>query len=98
MVIQLAWLTPRYLRRRSTAWRQAREVLCSASLNRSSKSLIASPLMVSYLTNDSTPAKLPQRRFAVLVLMFHKSAHIDRGGAMSYKNSALTDCASLQQR
>src|SRR3984885_3692105 len=53
IVIQLAWLTPKYFKRRSTAWRQDREVLCSASLNRSSRSLIHRTLMVSYLSNIS---------------------------------------------
>src|ERR1700723_590950 len=53
MVIQLAWLTPRFFSLRSTAWRQDREVLCSASLNRSSKSLIRRSLMVRYLMNVS---------------------------------------------
>src|SRR3984957_5469509 len=53
IVIQLAWLTPKYFNLRSTAWRQDRDVLCSASLNRSSKSLIHRSLMVRYLINIS---------------------------------------------
>jgi hypothetical protein len=40
MVIQLAWLTPKYLSRLSKAWRQARDVLCKAPLKRSSSSVI----------------------------------------------------------
>src|SRR5258708_761194 len=53
IVIQLAWLTPKYFKRRSTAWRQDREVLCSAALNLSSRSFIQRALMVSYLMNIS---------------------------------------------
>src|SRR5882724_4805998 len=53
IVIQLAWLTPKYFNLRSTAWRQDREVLCSASLNRSSRSFIQRALMVSHLSNIS---------------------------------------------
>src|SRR5258707_15712665 len=53
MVIQLAWLTPKYLSLRSKAWRQALDALCSALLKRSSRSVIRRALIVSNLTNIS---------------------------------------------
>src|ERR1700744_5629024 len=41
IVIQLAWLTPKYFKRRSTACFHEREVLCKASLKRSSMDTLA---------------------------------------------------------
>src|SRR6202034_1146323 len=49
--------TPKYFSLRSTAWRHDRDVLCRASLNRSSKSLIERSLMVRSLTNISQATK-----------------------------------------